>query len=296
MNRITPVSILLLLASVALLASGCASPSTACPAGDRTPLGVLRSVDNGATWQALENVCMPTNGLIPAEPTGLSLGGEIILYFVDASPSAPDAPHSVYRSTSQDVVHFSAPVAVYTQAAALSDPFVLRLGGGTYFLYATTAGEGNIVATSNDGLTFTPIPDATLTAGGTPGALQLPDGRVRVFLASTVEGQQGFSSTVSSDGAHFTPEQDLRLAAPPGMLLADPRPIHGTGGNLLMLYEAYPTDLADQPDPWTYTGMRFATSLDGYHWNAKDTFAGYGGPACIVPTAEGMLYIYYGYH
>ncbi len=267
-----------------------------CLEADLSPLGVMRSTDNGATWQTIGNACMPGTEAKPVDPTALLIDGQIVLYFIDFDHLNQDFPQSIYRATSNDGIYFTTAVAAYIQDVTMVDPAVVHLADGTYRMYVPSTDEGNIIATSPDGLSFTRLPGAELGDGGMPGALLLPDGRVRVFLNSALNGQAGIISRISSDGENFTLEDGLRITAPQGMAINNAQPLRLLDGTYLMMYQLFPPEMMDQPDPWTFTEIHLATSPDGFTWTPGDTIIGYGGTSAIVQMPDGALYIFYGYH
>jgi hypothetical protein len=270
--------------------------SCAGTAGSGTDsLGVLRSTDHGATWASLGQAHMQNSNAWPVDPTGFTVNGHIVLYFVDFGHLNQAVPQTLYRAASVDGVNFDTPQPVYTQAATIVDPFVLPMPGGLFRAYIPSEQEGIISAVSNSGLTFTRENGIRVTfgEGGMPGALLLPDNRVRLFLNGSNDGQDGIFSMISDDGLNFTVEGGMRIPAPAGFIVNDAQPIRLLDGSYLMLYQMLNVSMADQPAPWTYTELRLATSGDALNWTADPRVIGYGGTSCIVETADGTLFIYY---
>jgi hypothetical protein len=127
------------------------------------------------------------------------MDGRIVLYFVDFGSLNLPVPKILYRTSSKDGVDFDKPQPAYTQTRTIVDPFVLRMSDGSFRMYAPSDQEGIISAVSRDGLVFTRENGVRMTIGGMPGALLLPDNRVRMFLAGN-----GIMSMISSDGLNFT--------------------------------------------------------------------------------------------
>lgn len=284
-------SLLLVILITVLLFAGCAGPAEDTTAS----LGVLRSTDHGMTWTSLGQAHIQNLSVCPVDPTGFTVDGHIVLYFVDFDHLNQPVPQSIYRATSADGVNFDTPQPVYTQPLTMVDPFVLPIPGGLFRLYVPSEQEGIISAVSNDGLTFTPENGVRVGfgEGGMPGALLLPDNRVRLFLNAEKDGQQGIFSMISDDGLNFTAESGMRIPASAGVIVDDAQPIRLLDGSYLMLYQMLDAEDMDQPAPWTYTQLRLATSGDALNWTVNPTVIGYGGTSCIVETAGGTLFIYY---
>jgi hypothetical protein len=269
------------------------SQAGTCNESDTSPIGVLRSNDHGATWTHLGHACiqdMDTVKVMPADMTPLVVDGRITLYFVDQSHLEQSVPQIVYRTTSVDGVNFDTPKPAYTQKPNMMDPFILRLGDGSFRLY--TPVEGKILtAVSADSVSFTRDGNADIGRYfGMPGALLLPDNRVRFF---TTDGPASIISLISNDGLNFTPESGVRIQSPPDYLyIADPEPIRLKDGSYLMLYQVQ--DKTHEGRPEWKAELHLATSTDGFTWITNPTIIEYGGTSCVVEAPDGTLYIYYG--
>ncbi len=267
--------------------------ASTCGENELSPLGVLRSTDHGATWTSLGNACIDSS-VWAVDPTGFRIGDQIVLYFVDFNSLNQPVPHSIYRATALDGVHFDQPQPAYTQPGTMVDHFVLPLADGSFRLYTPSEQEGIISAVSRDGLMFTRENGIRTTAGGMPGALLLPDNRVRMFLSGTTEGKAGIFSLISEDGLNFTFESGLRIESPADIITDNPQPIRLGDGTYLMVYQTH-NKMYDVPGnvPWEHTEVHLATSADGFNWTTNPTIIGYGGTSCVVETEDGTLYIYY---
>jgi hypothetical protein len=284
-------NLLFVILTTLLLFAGCAGTTET----GTDSLGVLRSTDGGTTWTPLGQVHMANSSVWPVDPTGFTIDGHIVLYFVDFGHLNQPVPQSLYRATSTDGVNFDTPRPVYTQPPTMVDPFVLPMPGGLFRAYIPSEQEGIISAVSNDGLTFTRENGIRITfgQGGMPAALLLPDNRVRLFVNGSNGGQDGIFSLISGDGLDFTVESGMRVPAPAGFIVNDAQPIRVSDASYLMLYQMLDLTRADQPEPWTYTEVRLATSADALTWTVDPRVIGYGGTSCIVQTADGTLFIYY---
>ena len=265
--------------------------ASTCSENELSPLGVLRSTDHGATWTSLGNACLDSS-VWAVDPTGFRIGDQFVLYFVDFNSLNQPVPHSIYRATSTDGAHFGQPQPAYTQPPTMVDHFVLPLADGSYRLYTPSEREGIISAVSSDGLLFTRENGVRITAGGMPGALLLPDNRVRIFLSGGNEGKPGIFSAISEDGLNFTVESGVRIEAPPHTITDNPQPIRLADGTYLMLYQNHDVQYEGSL-PWEHTEIHLATSTDGFNWTTNPTIIVYGGTSCIVETEDGTLYIYY---
>ena len=286
---------------VAVLLTGCFAPTTTggppplptdqasgCSRGEPSILGVLRSTDHGATWISLGNACMPDSEVGAVDPTGLVVDGQIVLYFVDIVQLFQPVPQVLHRATSTDGVNFDMVQPAYTQPRTMVDPAVVRMRDGSFRLYVPSDQEGLVSAVSSDGLAFTREGIVGSVEGGMPGALLLPDGAVRLFTCG-----DGIASYISSDGFNFTRESGLRIQPDPNMMVDNPQPIQLSDGSYLMVFSSHPAERSGQPDPWTFTETRLATSTDGFNWTVNPTVIGYGGTSCVVEMPDGALYVYY---
>ena len=262
--------------------------ASTCSGGEPSILGVLRSTDQGATWTSLGNACLLDSTVGAVDPTGFVIDGQVVLYFVDIRYLFQPVLQGLYRATSVDGVNFDIPQAVYTQPHTMVDPFVLGMPDGSFRLYVPSDQEGIISAVSGDGLVFAREAGVRFTEGGMPGALLLPDGRVRLFLCGN-----GIISFISSDGLNFTQESGVRIPADPNKIVDNPQPIQLNDGSYLMLFTVHDKKYDGQMDPWNFTEMRLATSTDGFDWTVKSTVIGYGGTSCVVEMPDGTLYVYY---
>ena len=263
-----------------------------CPGGT-SALGVLRSTDHGATWASLGNACMQGSPVWAVDPTGYVLDGKVVLYFVDFAHLNQAMPQSLYRAVSSNGVSFDAPQAVYTQTPTMVDPGSVLMADGSVRIYVPSEQEGIISLVSSDGEAFARDSGVRTTAGGMPGAVQLPDGRVRLFLCGSNDGQEGIFSMISRDGLDFTAEAGVRISSAPGIVTDNPQPIRLVDGSYLMVYQTHrKSDEGSGAGPWDFTEIHLATSTDALNWTPNSRIIGYGGTSCVVEMPDGTLYIY----
>jgi hypothetical protein len=261
--------------------------ASADEANELSPLGVLRSTDHGVTWTFLGNAYMRNLTIKPVDPTGFAINNSIVLYLVDLDSLTQPVPQIIYRATSTDGVNLDQPQPVYTQTDTMVDPVVLPMQDGTFRLYVPSK-EGIISAISSDGLTFVREEGVRITEGGMPGALLLPDGRVRIFLCLG-----GILSDISDDGLNFSRENGMRIPPSPKTALDNPQPVRLRDGSYLMLYQSADDASLGQPDAWR-KDIHLATSTDGYNWTTNLATIANGGTSALVETPDGTLFIYYG--
>lgn len=178
-----------------------------------TSLTVRRLGPQGEIGPALPVVLEGESTCVPVDPEAISLpGGEVRLYYLAArrGRSQPRAGkvHEFHSALSRDGVHFVRERGVRIQGRGIVDPAVIRLAGrGAWKMYYAVLDDGSgrpaiLSATSRDGLTFEPDPGVRLVGVGSPGAVALPGGGVRLYAGVS----RGFSTWTSPDGLAFEAE------------------------------------------------------------------------------------------
>lgn len=129
-------------------------------------------------------------------------------YFVTPPPQN-QGPNPIYSAVSTDGIRFTGKRKVF-EYDNVFDPSVVQLPNGSYVMGCTQM-IGNtvntVVATSNDGLTFTY--KTTVQNTGIPEMMMLQDGSIRLFY----NGAGGIVSSRSTDGGTtWQKEQGVRLA------------------------------------------------------------------------------------
>jgi hypothetical protein len=249
-------------------------------------IGMMESSDHGASWQFKGHACFHAPALTPVDPSALFDGGELVLYFFDLmSFDSPTHTFRIYRTAARDAagLDFSLPAEVFELSdTEFTDPAVIKLPSQTYRMYLHST-SGIISASSADGRSFTE--DAGIrTEGAVPGALVLPDGKVRLFISGG-----GIMSLISDDGLAFTAEPGVRIALPAGApVVADPHPIRCADGVYRMVYKVKPTAGGVELDE-----IYLADSADGYTWNPGQTSLRKGSVPTLVELPDGRLRIYF---
>ena len=130
-------------------------------------------------------------------------------YFVTPPPQNP-GPSPIYSSVSTDGVRFTGKRKVF-EYQGIFDPSVVQLSNGNYVMGCTQMVSNTIntvVATSNDGLTFTY--KTTVQNTGIPELMVMNDGSIRLFY----NGPGGIVSSRSMDGGNtWQKEQGVRLSS-----------------------------------------------------------------------------------
>jgi hypothetical protein len=257
-------------------------------------IGVLQSTDSGGTWTFLGNACFHAPELIPVDPSPLTSNSGIALYFLDLKTldQKTGANRIIYRAMSSNGLEFSKPESVFLFGENITDPYIIKLTNSNYRMYLMHPIEPAdiISATSQDGLVFTLDEGYRTKSGAIPGALLLPDGRIRLFVAGD---PKGITSLISDDGLSFTMEEGVRIPLE-GIRTTDPHPIQLRRGDYMMVYTVHREGTyADEQARLAAIEIRTATSEDGFNWNVNPTTIAYGSVPGLVETADGILYIYY---
>jgi hypothetical protein len=283
--RIFRIAEMPLLFAVAMILGMTLGSTTGTLGGDVERMGMVESTDHGVTWMFKGHAQFHAPTLNPVDPSAIVDNGLVVVYFFDLSSLATDTA-VVYRSVATDPggLDFTPPSPAFKFAGDLTDPFVLKLTGGKYRMYVNTIGAISS-ATSNDGFTFTLDAGDRTRAGGVPGAIQLPDGRVRLFVCG-----RGITSLISENALDFTEEPGVRIPVPLGSkITADPNPILCNDGKYRMTYKVRPS-MVDDPLP---DEVRIAESADAFSWTPSPASLAIGSVPTMIELPDGRLRIYY---
>jgi hypothetical protein len=225
--------------------------------------------------------------LNPVDPCAMWDNGLLVFYFFDLQSLGTDTA-VVYRCAATDStgLNFTKPEAAFKYYGDITDPFTIKLPNGSYRMYLHGSSAGGIIsATSTNGHVFNLDDGIRTEAGGVPGALVLPDGKIRLFVCS-----QGITSAISDDGLNFTPEPGIRIPIPSGAFrAADPNPIQCIDGIYRMAYKVKPIE-TESPE---YDEVYLAESTDGFTWTSGLLPLIKGSVPTLVELPNGTLRIYY---
>jgi len=281
-----------------LMLAGCQGNQAACGENEYSAgferIGVLRSTNGGGSWTFLGDACFHAPELIPVDPSPLQTSSGIALYFLDLkSLNQPSGSKRViYRAESKDGLDFTLPQPVFQFGETITDPYILQIGEDSYRMYLQHhAGVEDIIsATSSAGMPFRLDAGSRTKDGAIPGALLLPDGRVRLFASGD---PQGIRSLISNDGLAFQMEEGIRVPSN-GINIADPHPIQLQSGGYLMVYTAHPDGVyADEQARLAAIEIHISSSDDGLVWRSNPATLAYGSVPGLVEARGGDLYIYY---
>jgi hypothetical protein len=285
-------------APLLFLLAGCQGKNATCDENEYSAgferVGVLRSMDGGASWTFLGDACFHAPELIPVDPSPLPTSSGIALYFLDLkSLNQPTgSARVIYRAESSDGLAFTLPQPVFRFGETITDPYILQIGDGSYRMYLQHIAEVEdiISATSREGMDFELDERSRTRDGASPGALLLPDGRIRLFVAGD---PRGIRSLISYDGLNFQMEDGIRIPAD-GISVTDPHPIQLQSGSYLMVYTVHPDGVyADEQARLAAIEIHISSSDDGLDWKLSPTTIGYGSVPGLVEVPGGDLYIYY---
>jgi hypothetical protein len=193
---------------------------------DRQPVRVLEKRHRGAA----------------VDPSVVQLSdGRLRMYFFGSEvthgdPAAVPGDHAIYSALSEDGLTFTVESGVRFQAPGITDPDVLRVGEAWWMVLSR--GQETLLARSEDGLAFAEEPRLRLTLGGVPGAVELPDGRVRIFASGR---GMILSALVPADLSEPPQvESGVRIGRGNAMLVADPSCVRRRDGSYYLIFKSKP--------------------------------------------------------
>jgi alpha-N-arabinofuranosidase len=253
-------------------------------------IGVMRSTDGSKTWEFLGHACFHAPTLAPVDISPTRIGNDVALYFVDVMSFAPGRNRTVYRALTSDGVLFTQPVPVYSSTTEqLTDPYVLRKRTGEFIMYLSDAGGIRVTVSTDQGATFTSSGMVSLGLS-VPGALQLPDGSVRLLGGAPPTGSD-INGATSPDGlSNFVLDAQPAIQRNGADMINDAQPISLSSGGYLMSYKVRPAGAAEDP---AKDLVYLATSTDGYTWTTGTSPIVKGSVPSIVELADGTLLLYY---
>jgi alpha-N-arabinofuranosidase len=253
-------------------------------------IGVMRSTDGGENWEFLGHACFHAPTLAPVDISPIMIDDSIALYFVDLMSFTSGSTRTVYRAFTSDGVSFTQPVPVYSSTTQqFTDPYVLRMQNGELVMYLSDAGGIRVTVSTDQGVTFTSSGMVSIGLS-VPGALQLPDGSVRLFGGAPPAGSDIYGATSPDGLSGFVLDAQPAIQRDGADMVNDAHPTTLRSGGYLMAYKVRPSGAAEDP---ALDLVYFATSSDGYTWKAGTSPIVKGSVPSIVELADGTLLLYY---
>ena len=253
-------------------------------------IGVMRSTDGGESWEFLGHACFHAPTLAPVDISPILIGDSIALYFVDLMSFTPGSTRTVYRAFTSDGVLFTQPAPVYySTTQQFTDPYVVKMDIGGFIMYLSDAGGIRVTVSTDQGATFTS--SGMISVGlSVPGALQLPDGSVRLFGGAPSTGSDIYGATSLDGLSDFVLDAQPAIQRKDADMVNDAHPIALRSGGYLMAFKVRPSGAVDDP---TQDLVYLATSTDGYTWTAGTSPIVKGSVPSLVELDDGTLLLYY---
>lgn len=204
----------------------------------------MASSRDGINWTAKQPVRVreKRNRGAAVDPSVVQLSdGRLRMYFFGSEvtrgdPASVPGDHVIYSAISEDGLSFTVEQGVRFQAPGITDPDVLRVGEEWWMVLSR--GHETLLARSEDGLAFAEEPRLRLTLGGVPGAVELLDGRVRIFAS----GRGGILSALVRADLSAPPqiESGVRIAQGNAMVVADPSCVRRRDGSYYLIFKSKP--------------------------------------------------------
>ena len=253
-------------------------------------IGVMKSTNGGESWKFLGHACFHTPELAPVDIDPILIDGSLSLYFVDFMSFASGMIRTAYRAFTSDGVLFSQPVPVYTSTTEqFTDPYVLRMNNGDLIMYMSDVGGIRVTVSKDQGATFTSIGMVSIGLS-VPGALLLPDGRVRLFGGTQAPGLDIFAANSPDGLSNFILDTLPTIKRDSADMVSDAHPIPLRRGGYLMAYKVRPSGAGDDP---VKDLVYLARSEDGHRWMPGASSIVKGSVPSILELPDGTLLLYY---
>ncbi len=195
----------------------------------------IESADNGETFvDAGCSVQTTSDGI--ADPSIVQLDdGRYRLYFygLDSSQDVNSkTEHVIKTAISDDGITFVEEQIALAYGGVV-DPDVFWNGEKWIMTTFSITDGTNIVAVSDDGLTFSYFGETSLPGIITCQPVKLENGLFRVY-GFAFDGQDEFYSYTSADGLGWIEEEGIRLEAPEGKKITDPQVVQLSDGTWRM--------------------------------------------------------------
>jgi len=198
-------------------------------------ISLVSSID-GKVWSEKKKVILmgKLNKGAAVDPSVVELAdGKIRMYFfgsemIEGDPAMTSGNHKIYSAISEDGVHFQVEPGIRFQMPSITDPEVLRVE--REWLMFLSRGTETLLARSKDGLKFELDRTFRLNIGGVPGAVELANGKVRIFAC----GRGGIVSAL------FTPGSDSPPVIEHGVCIdgaADPACVRRLDGSYYLIFK-----------------------------------------------------------
>lgn len=202
---------------------------SSAPGPGEEQISLSRSTD-GIHWSETQRISIEGKESFGAavDPSVVELeDGRLRMYFFGSDVAQSGDPflhqgkHRIYSAVSSDGIHFRLEAGVRFSSEMITDPEVVR--AGSQWLMFLSRGQQTLLARSADGLDFLLDEQVRFDEGGVPGAVELSNGKVRVFLSGhgtiwgvTFDPKTRFFS--GSDSFEAISRGDGRLVADPACL------------------------------------------------------------------------------